>query len=72
MSDDPKVVAMPGVARQSAAGRSADQVLASCHNRYTRVVVIGLLPDGSVELNTHTTAENANWMIDRGKRVIME
>jgi hypothetical protein len=66
-----KVVAMPGVSRQSVGGMTVDETLKNCLGRYDRIVVIGRLPDGSHELNSPLTCEQALFMIARAHNIVM-
>lgn len=53
---------------------TADEILAHLKGRFnSKLIVIGFLDnDEKIELNTNTTLEKANWMLDRAKRLIHE
>jgi hypothetical protein len=72
MIDDNKVVPMPGVALQSKAGMTADETLLSCLGRYAEILIVGVLPDGSHEVNSYASHEHANWLLDRAKAIVMK
>jgi hypothetical protein len=72
MSDEAKVISMLGVRLNSLAGLIVDQTIADCVGRYTHIVIIGKLPDGSIEANSPHTCETALWMLERAKKIVMD